>query len=67
MQESVKQSKGITEKMLNAIISNNDISKMENSKDIKSKPMISPNSASPLNPYLSYGWLFKGLGEKKKN
>jgi len=62
-----KQSKGITEKMLNAIISNNDISDMEKNKGIKNKPMISPSSASPLNPYLSYGWLFKGLDGKKKN
>jgi len=62
-----KQSKGITEHMLNAIISNNDISTMERKKDVKNKPMISPNSVSPMNPYLVNGWLFKGLNEKKKN
>ena len=62
-----KQSKGITEKMLNAIISNNDISEMEKNKGFKNKPMISPSSVSPLNPYISHGWLFKGLDGKKKN
>lgn len=70
-----KQSKGITEKMLNAIITINDIEEMkkrENSGNTKSvtyknKPLISPNSVSPLNPYQSYGWLFKGLDKKKKN
>jgi hypothetical protein len=62
-----KQSKGITEKMLNAIITNNDINKIEKDKGFKNKPMISPNSVSPLNPYLVNGWLFKDLDKKKKN
>jgi hypothetical protein len=75
-----KQSKGITEKMLNAIITvneMNEIGKRLNSRtgntqtirdtNVKNKPMISPNSTSPLNPYGANAWLFNGLKEKKKN
>lgn len=62
-----KQNKGITEKMLNAIITVNDIKEIEKSKSHKNKPLISPNSTSPLNPYMSNAWLFNGLGGKKKN
>ena len=74
-----KQSKGITEKMLNAIITvneMNEIGKRINSRtgntqtirdtNVKNKPMISPNSVSPLNPYGANAWLFDGLKEKKK-
>jgi hypothetical protein len=61
-----KQSKGVTEKMLNAIMNVNDIKEIERNKGIKNKPMISPNSASPLNPYISHSWLFDGLDKKKK-
>ena len=35
-------------------------------KDIKNRPLISPNSASPLNPYIANSWLFEGLDKKKK-
>jgi len=62
-----KQSKGITEAMLNAIITVNDINNIESRKGFKNKPMISPNSVSPLNPYQANAWLFDGLKEKKKN
>lgn len=58
-----KQNKGVTEKMLNAIITNNDIT--ERIKKDKAKPMISPNSISPLNPYIANSWLFDGLNRKK--
>ena len=69
-----KQSKGVTEKMLNAIITVNDIQEMEkrmnsgNTKtnNFKNKPMISPNSTSPLNPYMVNAWLFDGIKDKKK-
>ncbi len=66
-----KQSKGITEKMLNAIITNNEMNEIGkriatgNTKTYK--PMISPNSTSPLNPYGVNAWLFNGIKEKKKN
>jgi len=62
-----KQSKGITEKMLNSIITINDIKEIEKNKGFKNKPMISPNSVSSLNPYLVNKWLFKDLDKKKKN
>jgi hypothetical protein len=62
-----KQSKGITEKMINAIITNNDINDITAKRDIKNRPMISPNSVSPLNPYGANAWLFDGLDKKKKN
>ena len=62
-----KQNKGITEKMLNAIITVNDIKEIEKGRSYKNKPLISPNSTSPLNPYMSNAWLFNGLGGKKKN
>ncbi len=66
-----KQSKGVTEKMLNAIITVNDIKNMEkrmNTGQTKThKPMISPDSTNPLNPYGVNAWLFDGLNGKKKN
>jgi hypothetical protein len=62
-----KQNKGITEKMLNAIITVNDIKEIEKGRSYKNKPLISPNSTSSLNPYMSNAWLFNGLGGKKKN
>lgn len=61
-----KQSKGITEKMLNAILTNNDITEIGSKKEIKNKPMISPNSTSSLNPYGANAWLFQGLKDKNK-
>jgi len=61
-----KQSKGMTEHMLNAIITNNDINEMKGKMDIKNRPMISPNSVSPLNPYGANAWLFNGIKDKKK-
>jgi hypothetical protein len=62
-----KQSKGVTEKMLNAIMTVNDMETIEKNKGVKNKPMISPSSASHLNPYIANAWLFDGLKEKKKN
>jgi hypothetical protein len=56
-----KQSKGLTEKMLNAILTINDIGEIGKKQDIKNRPMISPNSASSLNPYIANQWLFKGI------
>lgn len=56
-----KQSKGVTEKMLNAIITNNEIKEMQ-----KNKPPISPNSNSVYNPYQANAWLFSGIKDKNK-
>lgn len=72
-----KQSKSITEKMINAIITINDIQDIEKRmatgntisiKDVnvKNKPMIQPKTVSPLNPYGANAWLFDGLNGKKK-
>jgi len=61
-----KQSKGITEKLLNSILTLNDISEIERIKGVKNKPMISPNSTSIHNPYAANAWLFKGIKDKNK-
>jgi hypothetical protein len=69
-----KQSKGVTEHMLNAIITVNDIEEMTKrmntgnttTNNFKNKPMISPNSTSPLNPYMANAWLFDGIKQKNK-
>ncbi len=62
-----KQSKGITEKLLNSIITLNDISEIGKREGIKNKPMISPNSVSTLNPYQANAWLFTGIKDKNKS
>lgn len=71
-----KQSKSITEKMINGIITANDFAAIEKRlatgqtvtiKSGKSKPMLSPDSANPLNPYGANAWLFNGLNRKKRN
>jgi len=69
-----KQSKGITEKMINAIMTVNDMEEMKRRKlqedinnGIKPKPnnpMISPSSSNPMNPYAANSWLFDGLKQK---
>jgi hypothetical protein len=69
-----KQSKGITEKMLNAIMTVNDFAEMDKrmnsgntkTQNYKNKPMISPDSVSPLNPYGVNSWLFNGIKDKNK-
>jgi hypothetical protein len=58
--------------MLNAIITVNEMNdigkRMKSTGNTKTyKPMISPNSTSPLNPYGVNAWLFKGLNNKNKN
>jgi hypothetical protein len=59
-----KQSKGISEKMIKAIITNNDIGDIGERNVNRKKPIISPDSMNPLNPYGANEWLFQGL---KKN
>jgi len=61
-----KQSKGVMEKMLNAIITNNTIAEIAMKKEIKNKPMISVDSINPLNPYGANAWLFNDLKKKNK-
>jgi len=60
-----KQSKGVTEKMLNAILTINDISEIGSRQEVKNKPIISINSVNPMNPYMANAWLFSGLEKKK--
>jgi len=59
-----KQSKGISEKMVKAIITNNDIGDIGERNVNRRKPMISPDSTNPLNPYAANEWLFQGLKKK---
>jgi hypothetical protein len=61
-----KQSKGINEKMLSAIITNNTLAEMAMKKEVKNRPMISVDSVNPLNPYGANAWLFKDLKKKNK-
>ena len=59
-----KQNKGITEKLLNAIITNNDISQMSKKDKNKNSNLSSLNSTSPLNQHITNAWLFDGLNKK---
>ena len=58
-------SKGISEKILNAMITSNDVKEREMKEDaVKKRPLISPSSSSPLNPYIAHSWLFQGIKPK---
>lgn len=59
-----KQSKGISEKLINALLTNNDISEMERNGAPKNKPMMSPSNSSNLNPYIANAWLFSGIKQR---
>lgn len=59
-----KQSKGITEKMLTAIMNINDIKEISAKEKAKLNPKVSPSSVSPLNPYGVNVWLFNGIKER---
>ena len=61
-----KQSKGITEKMLKSILTINDIKDIGTKQKTKNKPMISADSANPLNPYGANEWLFQGIKDKNR-
>lgn len=58
-----KQSKGVTEKMLNAIITNNDISEIDKKKTIEQRKSLFNNNSN-MNPYATHGWLFDGIKNK---
>jgi hypothetical protein len=70
-----KQSKGITEKLINAIITINDIEEMKRREKENNerngivtkiqRPMISPNSSSQLNPYIANSWLFDNIKDRR--
>lgn len=57
-----KQNNGVTESMLRSLLTTNDVENFRSKEDGKRKPMISPNSDSPLNPYIVHSWLFNGIG-----
>jgi len=61
-----KQSKGISEKLLNSIITLNDISDIERVKGYKNKPMIPNNSSYPSEMHQANSWLFSGIKDKNK-
>lgn len=61
-----KQSKGITEKMLNSILTINDMKTIGEKKKLKNKPMLTADGADPLNPYGANDWLFQGIKDKNK-
>ena len=57
-------SKGVSEKILNAMITSNEVKEREMKDGVKNKPRISPSSTSPLNPYIAHSWLFHGIKPK---
>jgi len=61
-----KQNKGVTEKMLNSILTINDMKDIGTKKKLKNKPMLTADGADPLNPYGANEWLFQGIKDKNK-
>jgi hypothetical protein len=59
-----KQSNSTTEQMLKSILSANDIKAIGEQRGEKPIPKISPNSSSPLNPYIVNAWLFSGIKQR---
>lgn len=57
------RNKGFNEKMLNALLSTNDINRINKEKGIV-KPRFNVNPDHPLNPYLANAWLFQGMKPK---
>lgn len=60
-----KQSKSMTEKMLNALLTNNSINESTIQTKPKFKPPVNNSFNSSMNPYVVHNWLFKGLDKKK--
>jgi len=61
-----KQSKGVTEKMLNSILTINDMKEIGAKKKLNNRPMFTADGANPLNPYGANEWLFQGIKDKNK-
>ncbi len=59
-----KQSKTMSENMLKAIITNNDIANIAKKTVQRKKPLLTADNRDPLNPYGVNAWLFHGLKEK---
>ena len=64
-----KQNKGVTEKMLNSILTVNDMEKIKEKKKLSSKSIFTADQNDPLNPLGAHAWLFQGIKDKnnKKN
>jgi hypothetical protein len=61
-----KQSKGITEKMLNAIITVNDIKDMGKNRGTEKKSPFDKLNKPFADPRMTHDWLFQGLDKKKR-
>ena len=57
------RSKSFDEKMLNALLTTNDINRINKEKGII-KPKFNIGRDNPLNPYIANAWLFQGLKPK---
>lgn len=57
-----RERKGVTEKMLNAMMTNNDINEKDKTEYNK-KRMVTPMDSS-LNPHIVHSWLFSGIKDK---
>ncbi len=58
------RTKSFDEKMLNALLTTNDINRINKEKGIITKPKMNINPNHPLNPYLINNWLFYGMKPK---
>lgn len=63
-QQKYKQSKETTEKILNSMMSNNDVDELRRKK-VDDKPLLGSRNVDPNNPYHVHGWLFSNLKKKK--
>ena len=59
-----KQSKTQTQKMLNALITNNDVTQRELKEKEKPKPLVPRDLSNSMNPYAVHSWLFDGLNKR---
>ncbi|MFW6246606.1 MAG: terminase large subunit domain-containing protein [bacterium] len=59
-----KQSKTQTQKMLNALITNNDVSERELKNN--TKPIIPRDSSNSMNPYAVHSWVFGDLNKHQR-
>ena len=58
------RSKSFTESMLNALLTTNDINRINKEKGVVNKPKMNINPNHPLNPYIVNNWLFHGMKPK---
>jgi hypothetical protein len=68
-----KQNKGITEKMINAFMTVNDIEGMKIKQELEDRkngifntksPLINPSNNPELNTHLVNSWLFTGIKQR---